>query len=226
MIECCSENIYYVKRQRNKNKKLYKLVILFLVLALFLSYYNYFIIKQVYNFCTIKTRSICSEMVNQVVLDSLGDKQLYEELIYIEKNSSGDVVLITSNTNKINLINRSVAFNTQKNLNKTLKNGIKIPIFTFSGIGLLAGYGKEVNFKTLNTQSVTCDFLTDFNAVGINQTLHSLYLDVKCLIEFQMPFATDYIECKTKILITETVIIGKVPEIYLNGLDILKGVQK
>ena len=60
-----------------------------------------------------------------------------------------------------------------------------------------------------------CDFSSKFTAVGINQTLHSIYVDVISEIDLNVPFNNHKVECKTSVLISETVLIGKVPDIYL-----------
>ena len=86
----------------------------------------------------------------------------------------------------------------------------------FSGVDFLSGYGKKINIKTLAVTSVDCDFYSEFNSVGINQTIHSIFVNVKCEIEvFNFPKKTVK-EFETKVLICQSVLVGKVPEIYLN----------
>ena len=57
--------------------------------------------------------------------------------------------------------------------------------------------------------------MSKFTSVGINQTLHSIYIDVISTIELNMPLNSATSTCKTQILISETILVGKVPDIYL-----------
>ena len=87
----------------------------------------------------------------------------------------------------------------------------------FTGIDLLSGIGQRVYFKTINVTSVICQFNSTFNSVGINQTLHSIYIDVICEVNMNIPLSSIKKTCTTQVLISEAVLVGKVPEIYLNG---------
>ena len=98
-----------------------------------------------------------------------------------------------------------------------ISKGIPIPILTFLGFNILSGYGKEINLKTLSITSVTSEFKSNFLSVGINQTLHSIYLNIRTKAVLQMPFNKREEICENSILICENVIIGKVPDIYLGG---------
>ena len=94
---------------------------------------------------------------------------------------------------------------------------MNIPILAFLGIEILSGYGKEVNFKAIAINDVSCNFSSNFTSVGINQSLHSIYVEIDSTVKISMPFNSRQEKFSTKILIAETVLVGKVPEIYLNG---------
>lgn len=53
--------------------------------------------------------------------------------------------------------------------------------------------------------------------MGINQTKHSLYLNVIADISIVMPSRTENFAVTTDILVCECVLIGKVPDVYLQG---------
>jgi hypothetical protein len=105
----------------------------------------------------------------------------------------------------------------EKRLKEKLSQGVEIPLFSFSGLKVISGYGPKIKYKTVNVVSVVCDFLSDFSQMGINQTLHSIYLEITSVVNIQAPFVEKNKECKTKVLINEAVLIGKIPEVYLNG---------
>ena len=122
----------------------------------------------------------------------------------------------STDTLKVNEINKKVALNVEKTIGEKVKMGIDLPILAFTGIKFLSGYGFTVNLKAITITSVECDFSDTFVSAGINQTMHSLYLTVKTTAALDIPLNRRTENCITKVLLGEAVIVGKVPEIYLN----------
>ena len=215
MIECTENYIFYKKRKKKKFKRFFSL---FLILSIFLIaylYYNKIICKQIFNICEDYSYSVCADSVNSAVLLSLDNSLDYSDLIIVEKNGSGDIAYMSTNSLKVNKINRSIASSTLMLVKNKMSGGISVPFFAFTGISFLSGYGSDVKVKVVNNASVVCNFSSTFTSVGINQTLHSIYVDVITQIKLSVPFNNRKVECKTSVLISQTVLIGKVPDIYL-----------
>lgn len=217
MIECTSENIWYKKRKRTKFKSFIAFFLSFIIVVLVFLYYKYVISTQICNICTSYAFSYASEAANYAVSNTLQDKLSYNELIEVQKNANGDIVLMSANSQKINQINRNVANITSENLKNKLNSGVPVPILAFTGLDVISGLGRQVYLKAVNVASVICDFNSTFNSVGINQTLHSIYIDVLVKVEINFPLNKTTVQNSSTILISETVLIGKVPEIYLSG---------
>lgn len=64
--------------------------------------------------------------------------------------------------------------------------------------------------------SVEAKIDSEFTAVGINQTLHRIYLNLNCSIGILTPFQTVTKNVSSKVLLTETIIVGEVPTTYYN----------
>ena len=124
---------------------------------------------------------------------------------------------MSSNAVKINSISRTVCDNTEKFLTKKLKEGIPVPVFAFTGIKLASGYGPAVRYDAITVVGVNSDFCGKFTSAGINQTLHSLYINVTCKVDIEFLYKKRSFDCSSSILVSEAVLIGKVPEVYLNG---------
>lgn len=77
---------------------------------------------------------------------------------------------------------------------------------------------------------IEADIDSEFSSVGINQTLHRIYLNLNCSIGILTPFKSISKTVSSKVLLTETVIVGEVPSTYYNydnlGFkDVLKTVK-
>lgn len=217
MIECSNENIWYKKRRLGIFKRISALFVVFAIVACIIFYFKFFVVKQIYRICEDFSYSYSTESVNKVIIESLSIPTKYSDLVTVEKNESGDIVLMSVNSYKVNVINREIALQTEKKLTDKLNNGIPIPLLCFSGIEILSGYGPIINYKSIDVVSVICEFDSRFESVGINQTLHSIYIKVLSRVDIEAFFSKQTAECETTVLLSESVLIGKVPEVYLNG---------
>lgn len=69
--------------------------------------------------------------------------------------------------------------------------------------------------------NVKTDLKSEFEAQGINQTIHRIYLQVDCEISILTPFNNITQGVSNQVLIAENVIVGKIPSSYYNldGLE-------
>ena len=214
MIEYCNENLLK-KKSRRKNPL--RFLLFLLLIGGFLAYYNFFVVMQIESVCEDYFCSVSTESSNNAVLLSLEKPVNYSDLITVEKNNSGDVVMMSANSLKMNYIGRSVADNTKKLIDLKIENGVPVPIMSFTGIRILSGYGVKVHLKTVTVSDVKCSFRSKFEGRGINQTIHSVYVDTVCCVNVNIPLNKKRIQSKSSILLCESVLVGKVPQTYLNG---------
>ncbi len=162
-------------------------------------------------------RASTTVAVNDAVYYTLSDEMRYEDLVSILRNESGDIVSFSANALKINKIARDTASISQSNLKNLSLNGIPVPLGALTGIEALAGLGPSIHFRIIPVSSVACGFSSEFESVGINQTKHSIYLNVIADISIVMPSRTKNFAVTTQILVGESVIVGHVPDTFLQS---------
>lgn len=64
--------------------------------------------------------------------------------------------------------------------------------------------------------TVETDLRSEFKEAGINQTLHRIYLEVKCNVNILTPYNTIQETIVNQVLLVEGVIIGNIPDTYYN----------
>ena len=138
-------------------------------------------------------------------------------MIKIERDGDGNVSTITTDSLKINRIARDTAYFSQENLNKMSAEGIMVPIGALTGIEALAGFGQKINIKIIPISNVECRFVSKFVDAGINQTKHSLYLEIVSDISIILPSKSTNLASTIEVLICESVISGKIPDTYLQA---------
>lgn len=168
-----------------------------------------------------KAKGLATTITNQEATNVMREYS-YQDLFTVEKDSNENITMIKSNVFPINEITSSIALKIQQGIDEEGKEKIKIPLGAFSGIKLLAGSGPNVNIKIASIGNVETDLKSEFKAQGINQTLHRVYLQVKCQIGILTPFSNIEESVTNQVLIAENVIVGNIPSSYYN----LEGMTK
>ena len=162
-------------------------------------------------------RSITTVAVNDAVYYTLSDEIRYEDLVNVERDDAGNINAITTNALQINRIARDAAYMSQENLQKMSEGGVDVPLGAFTGIEAWAGFGPRVNIQIIPISNVACRFVSSFQSAGINQTKHSIYLEIVADISIIMPAGTSNFASLTEVLICESVLLGTVPDTYLQA---------
>lgn len=177
-------------------------------------------------------RSVTTVAVNDAVYYTLSDGVRYRDLVTVERSETGEISAISSNALQINRIARGIVHLSQENLDKMSESGVEVPLGALTGVEAWAGFGPKMNLKIIPISNVECKFVSEFADAGINQTKHSIYLEIVADISIVMPSGTSNFASLTEVLICESVLVGKVPETYLqtdifgHGYDFLPNTKK
>lgn len=211
------------KNKRFNDKNLEKLVKIIIILIIAFS-----TVKLVLNavlpifdtLCENRAKSIATIISNEQATNIMKD-HTYDELFTIEKDSNGNITMVKSNVITINEIISDVANKIQEEINVRGRENIEIALGSFTGFKLLAGKGPGVKIRISSIGNVETDLRSEFIAQGINQTLHRIYLQVKCEVNILTPFDNISKEITNQVLLIENVIVGNIPNTYYNleGLD-------
>lgn len=150
--------------------------------------------------------------INQVLLE--GDYGA-DTFVKFEKNEAGEVSAISSNMTQINalsalLLDRVIGLTE----NRTIT--VSIPAGNLTGLSLLMGRGPGIPVEILVLTSSHVEFRNNIVTAGINQTKHQISLLVIVDIDVLVPWGTESTQVCTEVLIADTVLVGQVPETYLN----------
>ena len=105
------------------------------------------------------------------------------------------------------------------------KNGLPIKLGTFSGIPFLIGKGPTIQLNIIPIGVVSGKFDSEFSSVGINMTKHTLFLYIDVHVSIVLPVQAYDIYSTNQVLLAESIIVGKVPEVYLNGESLGKSLN-
>ena len=200
----------------NKNAgKLLKIMVILLIAFITMKSILDAVLPIFDTLCENRAKSIATIVSNEQATNVMRE-HTYDEIFTIEKDSNGNITMIKSNIIPINEIISDVANKIQEDINKRGRENIEIALGSFTGLKLLAGRGPGIKIRISSIGNVETDLRSEFTAQGINQTLHRVYLQVKCEISILTPFDNISKEITNQVLLAENVIVGNIPNTYYN----------
>ena len=157
--------------------------------------------------------------VNRVVMAAVsdtiasGDIQ-YDRLITFEKDDVGRITALRSNMAEFNRLQSAITADILQRMGQTAQSELSIPLGTLTGSALLAGRGPRFRVRMESVGSCSAHFENDFDHAGINQTTHSILLNVDVYVSILLPGFTTATKVSNSFVVAETVIVGAVPDSY------------
>lgn len=165
-----------------------------------------------------KLRAVAVKAMNDAVRETIGESGVsYSDLTHIEKDDTGKISLISVNTTLVNELGAKTALAAQDKIMSAGEQGINIPIGTILGGQILTGRGPSIIIKFEPVGSVTTEFSTQFEEAGINQTRHKIFLVLDASVRIMIGSVPQTVEISTQVLVSDTIIIGDVPQSYFES---------
>ena len=209
-------------KQHKRRKFIAKLavsLVVIVVLAVILALWIYWrsMTPTILSIAQTRLISETTLAVNDAVCVALADTDNFQDFVTITRNDNNDVTMISANSALVNKLARNTAVMSQSKINAIKSFEVKIPLGTLSGVPLLSEKGPTVSVAVSPIGAVNCTFTSTFETAGINQTLHRIYIQVESKVDLIMPTSHLEVATTTPVLICESVIIGSVPDVFLQG---------
>lgn len=141
----------------------------------------------------------------------------YDYFVDLGVGTDGQVTSLNANMSRINAFSAALLDYVGQLDRKNIQ--ASIPIGNLTGSSLLLGRGPEIIIQMIMLTSPHIQFRSELSAAGINQTEHRLLLDVVVDIDLLVPWGTVSTQAVTEVLIAQTVIVGRVPNLYMNTTE-------
>lgn len=196
------------------------------IIALFIVIFSYLYVsseKLIQEYALKKYESLSSVVGYYAFDESLSESYDFSSIVKTERNKDGEIIMVSSNSYLVNKIATEISKRAFERLNKEIDGGVEIPIGAFTGIRLVAGFGKKINMKLLSVSSVKSEIVNSFEQAGINQTRQMLYLKLKSNASITTRTGNKTITNELTMLIYDNLIVGKVPSVLISPMIIGKG---
>lgn len=188
------------------------LTALFLLAVLFIASFNQLL--PIVNARAVQySRSHATKIINSAVKAVLEERDV-SGLVSIRTDGNGNVLALSSDTYEINRLKSDVSLKILELLSQDVTETLKIPVGNLTGMYLLSGKGFGLSIRLIPTNSILTEVEGSFSEVGINQSWHRLTLKVTVNLGVIILGRHNDVEICDSIVISDTVIVGRVPDSY------------
>ncbi|MEE3450221.1 MAG: sporulation protein YunB [Acutalibacteraceae bacterium] len=202
------------KCRNNTAKIIICILLVFCVAVLLLS--ALYIEKKVSPFMKqytkLKAEQTMSELFSSTVENKMKELNItYEELTDSSFSNQGEIQMFNTDVVAVNKLKNEVTQELSEKLNNEYNYEVEIPLGSITDSEFLSGTGIKLKFNNTLTGRVYCEYRTEFESGGINQTLHRLYIDITGDLIVIAGGEQEPLQYTCSVLLGETVIVGHVP---------------
>ncbi len=173
------------------------------------------------NLSTVKAKQMAVQSINQAIRSDIAPNIQYQNLIKIIFTTDGKIAMIQPDTGEINRISAEAVLAVQKKMEKLAVENIRIPMGQILGSKIMAGFGPNLRVKVFPLGFVESSIIDKFESAGINQVRHRIFVTIKTTVKMVVPLVSEEIKVNTDIPLTEAVIVGDVPSVFMGNGGII-----
>ncbi|MBS4023546.1 MAG: sporulation protein YunB [Dethiobacter sp.] len=159
---------------------------------------------------------IATEAINNAVTAKISNNILYQDLILIQRDREGQILLAQINISQVNNLMAETTMSAQNALTSLKGEVIYIPLGQALGSYLLANYGPRIPITLVPIGTVNTEIKDNFDEAGINQVRHKIYFDIHAEVQVVIPFVSAVTKVTTTVPIVDAIYPGKVPDTVIN----------
>lgn len=164
----------------------------------------------------LRANVMVSQIVNKALNEHFSEYDDMDSLLTRETDSSGQTQVLQANAGAMNMLVTEISLELQQQYAERPVDIYSVPIGALLGDKILSQTEPKVDIKIMPISVSSIDFKTEFESAGINQTKYKVYLDMSSQVKVLAPLVSDTFEVSTTVLVAEAVILGTVPDSYVN----------
>lgn len=160
-----------------------------------------------------------THIADSAVTHTLSDQSLsYKDIVHLQPRQDESFSIISTDTAQLNALRSTVMEDIVTQVELLDSRSLGVPLGALTGLDLLAAWGPSLPVQVLSVSSAEGTFHSDLTSAGINQTLHRIVLDVTVTARLLLPGGVVETSVSTPVYVTETILVGEVPQTYLQLL--------
>ncbi len=195
------------------------LLLLFVLLVLFLAVFGLFRGRYrdvIRDLAVTQVKNITSDLTNDAIAKQIADGKVeYDRIVYFEKDLDGGITALKTNMTEMNRLKTDILDIINSEILALDSSDIGVPLGSIFLSELMSGRGPAIPVHILSIRNADANFVSRFTQAGINQTLHQVQMEVSIDVSVLVLGETVSFTMTSEVVVAETVIVGAVPETYL-----------
>ena len=190
-----------------------------LIFVIILSLFLVFRVKYrdvIQELAQTQVKNTTSDLTNDAIAKQIaaGDIQ-YDRIVFFEKDLDGRITALKTNMSEVNRLKTDILNIINDEILALDTSDIGIPIGSLFLPEFFSGKGFTIPVHILSIRNSDANFASHFSQAGINQTLHQLIMEVSVDVAILVLGETNSFSIASEVVVAETVIVGDVPQTYL-----------
>lgn len=161
-------------------------------------------------------KNATSDLANDSVAQQIGNGNIqYDRIVYFEKDINGRITALKTNIGEVNRLKTDILNIINGRILALDAADIGIPIGSLFLPEFFSGKGPAIPVHILAIRNSDATFSSNFIQAGINQTLHQLVMEVNVEAAVLVLGETSTFQVSSQIVVAETVIVGEVPNTFI-----------
>ena len=162
----------------------------------------------------LEAHRLATERINAAVVSVLSQgAPEYSELVKVSYGTDNSITGVSTDAVKLNLFKARVTEAIDAAFEDKERTEVRVPLGTATGVSLFSGIGPQIKVKVGCSASTASDFENVFASAGVNQTQHSVMLNIETTVVLSLAGRRMTEQVQTSLCIAQTVIVGSVPNV-------------
>lgn len=157
-----------------------------------------------------------SDLINDAIDEQIESGNIqYDRIVYFEKDLDGRITALKTNMSEVNRLKTDILNLINNEILALDTADIGVPLGNLFLPEIFSGKGPVIPVQIIAIRNSDASFSSSFTEAGINQTLQKITLTVSVDVTILVLGETDSFTVSSQVVVAETVIVGQVPDTYL-----------
>ena len=157
-----------------------------------------------------------SDLTNDAIARQISEGDIrYDRIVYFEKDLDGRITALKTNMSEVNRLKTDILNIINDEILALDTMDLGIPLGSLILPQFFSGKGPQIPVRILSIRNSDAVFSSNFSQAGINQTLHQLTMVVSIDVAMLVLAKTSSFTITSEVVVAETVIVGEVPQTFL-----------
>ena len=191
-------------------------ILLAIGITAFFAFFRYKYHDVIMTLAQTQVKNATSDLINDAIDTQINNGNIqYDRMVYFEKDLEGRITALKTNMSEVNRLKTDLLNLINDEILAIDTDHLGIPLGSLILPEVFAGKGPAIPVQILAIRNSEAGFYSEFSQAGINQTLQKLNMQVSVDVAVLVLGRVDHFTISSQVVVAETIIVGQVPERFL-----------